>query len=125
MVNPGRSVGCNYAFKLLSDVITTTSIVINGFFGSMHEVSEIRLYKQPDRLTFAVGESFSTEGLVIKPVCTEELGDLYNDVVISNYTTNFDGYTFTAEDVGIKVVTVSFGEHTVSYEIEVVSDIID
>ena len=124
-VDPGRSIGCNYAFKLLSDVTTTTSIVINGFFGSMDEVSEIRLYKQPDRLTFAVGESFSTEGLVIKPVCTEELGDLYNDVVISNYTTNFDGYTFTAEDVGIKVVTVSFGEHTVSYEIEVVSDITD
>lgn len=120
-VNPGKSPGCNYALKLLSDVQETTSFTVRGFFGTKEEISDISLFTEAEKTTFSVGESFSSEGLVIKPVCTEELENLYGDVVISNYTTDLDGYTFTAEDVGIRRVTVSFGQLTLTYEINVVS----
>lgn len=119
-VNPGHSLGCNYALKLLSDVQETTLFTVKGFFGSKEEISDISMFAEANKTTFSVGESFSSDGLVIKPVCLDEIDNLYNDVVISNYTTDLDGYIFTAEDVGVRTVTVSFGQLTLTYEVTVV-----
>ena len=119
-VNPGKSLGCNYALKLLSDVQETTSFTLRGFFGSKEEITGLSLFSEADKTTFSVGESFSSNGLVVKPLCSEELEALYSEVVISNYTTNYDGYTFTSEDVGVCTVTVSFGRLTLTYDINVV-----
>jgi len=119
-VNPGHSPGCNYALRLLSDVQETTLFAIKGFFGSKEEISDISMFAEANKTTFSVGESFSSDGLVIKPVCLDEIDNLYNDVVISNYTTDLDGYIFTAEDVGVRTVTVSFGQLTLTYEVTVV-----
>lgn len=113
-VNPGDSLGCNYAFKLLCDVTTETSLTMNGYFYCRSELDAIEIYRSADKTCFAVGESFSSEGLVIKPI-----GLNYDDVVISNYKTDLDGYIFTDEDVGIKTVTVRFGDFAVNYDIEI------
>ncbi len=114
-VNPGSSPGCNYAFKLLSDVSVETSLTIQGYFYCREELDGIEIFREAEVKSFAVGELFDAEGLVIKA-----LGENYDDVVISNFTTSLDGYIFTAADVGAKTVTVQFDSFAVTYDIEVV-----
>lgn len=113
-VDPGSSLGCNYAFRLLSDVSTDTSLSIQGYFYCRDEIDGIEIFKEAEHKSFAVGDSFSAEGLVISA-----LGENFEDVVIPNFTTSLDGYTFTAEDIGEMTVTVSFGGFTVAYVIQV------
>ena len=111
-VNPGTSPGCNYAFKLLSDVSVETSLTIQGYFYCRDELDGIEIFKSADATGFKVGEKFSAQGLVIKA-----LGENFDEVVISNFTTDLDGYTFTDSDVGVKTVTVSFGDLYITYDI--------
>ena len=114
-VNPGTSIGCNYVLVLKSTVSSATKLTMNGFFHCEGEVDSISLYKQASKTTFKVGDKFTTEGLVVKAH-----GNQYDDVVIANFLTSIEeGYTFTASDVGTKVVTVAYGEYTVTYEITV------
>ena len=114
-VNPGSSPGCNYAFKLLSDVSVETTLTMQGYFYCRDELEGIQIYKEPEKKSFAVGDLFDTEGLVVKA-----LGENYGDVIIANFTTSLDGYVFTKEDCGTKTVTVQFDRYTVTYEIEIV-----
>ena len=114
-VNPGTSIGCNYVLVLLSSPTTETKLVINGYFHCEGEVDAISIYKKAAKTSFKVGESFTTEGLVIKAE-----GNGYDQTVISNYLTDIEeGYVFTASDVGTHTVTVAYGEYTVTYKIEV------
>ena len=114
-VKPGSSLGCNYAFKLLSDVSVETSLTLQGYFYCRDELEGIEICREAERKSFAVGETFDAAGLVVKA-----LGENYDDVVIPNYTTSLDGYVFTESDVGTKTVTVQFDSFTVTYDIEVV-----
>ena len=114
-VNPGKSIGCNYAFKLLNDVTEETTLTMHGYFYCRDELDGIEIWKEAECKTFTVGETFNREGLVI-----QALGEQYDDVIICNYTTNFDEYVFTATDIGMKTVTVYFDELFVTYDIEVV-----
>ncbi len=113
-VNPGSSPGCNYAFKLLSDVSLDTSLTMQGYFYCRDELDGIEIFKEADVKSFSVGEMFSKEGLVVKA-----LGENYDEVVISNFTTSLDGHIFTASDIGVRTVTVQFGDFAVTYDIEV------
>ena len=114
-VNPGTSIGCNYALQLLSNVTEETKVTMYGYFHCEGEVNSISLHKSASKTSFKVGESFTTEGLVVKAN-----GDKYDDVVIANYLTDIEeGYVFTAEDIGAKTVTVAYGEYIVTYDITV------
>lgn len=114
-VNPGNSIGCNYGLNLLSDVTEETKVTIHGYFYCEGEVSSISVYKDAAKKSFKVGESFGTDGLVIKAHGTN-----YDEVIITNYLTDIEeGYVFTAEDIGTKSVTVAYGEYIVTYEITV------
>lgn len=114
-VKPGQSIGCNYALKLLSNVTEETKVTMYGYFYCEGEVESVSLYKEATKKSFKVGESFTTEGLVVKAN-----GNLYDDVVIANYLTDLTaGYTFTAEDVGTRTITVAYGEYTTTYDITI------
>lgn len=114
-VNPGASIGCNYAFKLLSNVSTETKLTMHGYFYCEGEVSKISLMQPASKTTFKVGDAFTTNGLVVKAG-----GTSYDEVVIANYMTDLEeGYTFTAEDIGTKTITVAYGEYTTTYEITI------
>lgn len=114
-VNPGTSIGCNYAFRLLSNVSTETKLTMHGYFYCEGEVSKISLFKPASKKTFKVGDAFTTDGLVVKAE-----GTGYDDVVIANYMTDLErGYTFTADDIGTKTITVAYGEYTTTYEITI------
>lgn len=99
-----------------SDVAAGTVIYITGYFYTVEEVTAVSIGNKASTLTFEVGETFSAAGLTLKPTSSESL---YSKVVIRNYTTDLDGYIFTAEDVGTKTVTVTWGELTCTYEITV------
>lgn len=114
-VKPGGSIGCNYAFKLLSDVSEETKITMYGYFYCEGEVDSISLYRDADKKNFKVGDSFTLDGLVVKAK-----GASYDEVIIANYMTDLEeGYVFTAEDIGTKTVTVAYGEYTTSYQITI------
>ena len=114
-VKPGASIGCNYAFKLLSDVAEETKLTMYGYFYCEGEVDSISLYRDADKKNFKVGDSFTLDGMVVKAK-----GASYDEVVIANYMTDLEeGYVFTAEDIGTKTVTVAYGEYTTSYQITI------
>lgn len=115
MINPGSTLGCNFPIKFLDAVNQETKLTIHGFFYCEGEVNEISIYKDAAKKTFKVGDSFTTDGLVIKAKGTN-----YDEVVIANYMTDLEeGYVFTADDVGTKTVIVAFGEFITSYEITI------
>ena len=114
-VNPGTSIGCNYARKLLSNVTEETKVTMHGYFYCEGEVDSISIHKDAAKKSFKVGDSFTAKGLVVKAN-----GNKYDEVVIANYLTDIEeGYVFTAEDVGTKTVTVAYGEYILTYDITV------
>lgn len=114
-VNPGNSIGCNYAFRLLSNITTETKLTMYGYFDCTDELTGISLLKQATTKTFSVGDKFTTKGVVVKAE-----GTSYDDVVIANYTSSIEnGYTFTSEDIGTKTVMIKFGKFNVTYDITV------
>lgn len=119
-VNPGPSIGCNYALKLLSDVSEETSITMYGYFHCKDELERIEIFKEADKKAFAVGEKFSANGLVIKAICREVYGNKYDDVIITNFKTSLDDYVFTSSDVGTKTVVIHFADFSVTYDVEIV-----
>lgn len=122
-VLPGNSVGCNYVFKLLNDVEEETSLTMHGYFYCRDELEGINIYKEAEKKSFRVGETFDRKGLVIKALGTNDKENYkknYEEVVISNFETDLDGHTFTEQDIGVKTVWVYFDEFYIDYEIEVV-----
>lgn len=114
-INPGDTIGCNFALKLLCDVTTETEVTLYGFFSAEDEISGISLYKQASKKVFKVGDKFTSQGLVVKAN-----GNNYDDVVIANYRTDIaEGYEFTSADVGTKTVVVRFGKYSVTYDITI------
>ncbi len=112
--NSSGTVGVNHQFALLSDVIADTSVTVWGEYLAT-ELTDINIATAAEKLAYTVGERFSSKGLVLKAD-----GSNYERVYVAfNYVTDLDGYVFTAEDVGVKTVTVTFAGKTTTYEIVV------
>ena len=77
----------------------------------------IKKVSDASKLTFKVGEKFDAKGLVLK--LQTNLNGGPDGGNIYNYTTNYDGYTFTSNDVGTKTVTVRFADASITYNIKV------
>ena len=71
------------------------------------------------KLTYKVGETFSSDGLALNAKITNISQTLYAS---TGFTTNYDGRVFTADDIGTHTVTVSFAGKTVTYNINVVGE---
>ena len=107
---PYQEIVCNSA------VSAGTVVYFTGYFYTANEVKDISIKTLASKTTFKVGESFSAAGLGLKPTSSNSL---FAETVIYNFTTDLDGYEFKASDVGTKLVTVSWGDLTCSYEITV------
>ena len=67
----------------------------------------------PTKLTYKVGETFTTEGMSITAsVNTRES-------YITNATVDYEGRVFTADDIGTHTVTVKYRDFTATFEIQV------
>ena len=76
----------------------------------------ISVLSDAKKLTYKVGETFSSEGLALSAKITNINQTMY---ISTGYTTNYDGHTFTADDAGTHDVIVTFAGKTVSYKITV------
>ena len=101
------------------------SDVVLGVYGYFYvyneEVDSISVNKPATKLTYKVGESFTSEGLVVNvPITMSNSKTCYAQ---TGFTTNYDGRIFTADDIGVHTVTVTFGDNTTTYTIEVVPEV--
>ena len=103
------------------DIKTDVVLGVYGYFYIYdEEVDSISINKTPEKLTYKVGESFSTKDLILDVPITMGIGKTC--YVQTGFTTNYDGYVFTADDVGKHTVIVEFAGKTCTYEIEVVEE---
>ena len=99
----------------MNDVQSDVQIGVYGyFFIEESEMTGVSVSAKASDLTFKVGETFSSDGLILKAN-----GSMKSTFVESGYTTNYDWYTFTAKDVGTQTVTVTFAGVTTTYTITV------
>ena len=99
------------------------SLAIWGEFYADGLDGNISIVQAAKTLTYKVGDTFSTEGLVIQgksSVNAYGMSTWARVYIAENYVTNYDGHVFTEEDVGTKTVTVSFAGKTTTYTITVV-----
>ena len=115
-INTNLQYGANwFIVSVLNDVQSDAQIGVYGyFFIEESEMTGVSVSTKASDLTFKVGETFSSDGLILKAN-----GSMKSTFVESGYTTNYDGYTFTAKDVGTQTVTVTFAGVTTTYTITV------
>ena len=117
----GDSVGLNSQIVFTKAAAAGASVAMWGEFVANENLVSISVANPANKLQFAIGDTFSAEGLVLKANGTN-----YSRVYIStNYVTSLDGHTFTADDVGPQAVIVEFGGKMMYYLIEVSDHIHD
>lgn len=118
----GSTPGCHYNFKLLSDIgAEDAAFEIYAYYRTdPGEATGISINSaSPHTATFTVGDTFSARNLTVDlALAGNPITDFKGNVV--NFTTDLDGYVFTADDVGEKTVTVSWNGLSATYKINVV-----
>ena len=99
-----------------SDIAAGTVVYFTGYFYTADEITGVSLNTSANKAEFKVGETFSSAGISFKPTATDSL---YSKCVIYNVATDLDGYVFTADDIGKKLVTVTVCGIEYVYEITV------
>ncbi len=113
--HPKSGGGSNWFYlQVQNDIQSDVTVGVYGYFYLANEFDSVSIVKNAEKLSFATGETFTTKGLMLKTS-----GGIKTTFVETGYTTDLDSYVFTADDIGAKTVTVSFGGKTATYEIEV------
>ncbi len=118
-----NTVGLNHQIVFTEDASAGAALTVWGEFIAEGLDKSISIGNSADKLDFYVGDSFTSEGLVLRGSSTliGNKTDSWTRVYISeNYVTDLDGHLFTAEDVGTKTVTVTFAGLTTTYTINVI-----
>ena len=97
-----------------SAVSAGTEVYITGAIYERGEVVDVAIKTAPSKIVYSVGETFTSAGITLSATATD---NLFGNLSICNVTTDFDGKVFTAEDLGVHTVTVSWGEFTITYDI--------
>ena len=97
-----------------SAVSAGTEVYITGAIYERGEVVDVAVKTAPSKIVYSVGDSFSSAGLSLSVTATD---GLFGNLTIWNVTTDLDGKVFTAEDIGVHTVTVTWGEFTLTYDI--------
>ena len=74
-------------------------------------VTDITLKSKPSKLTYELCEEFDASGMVIEAIKDDGSVETITDYTVTGFETN---------SVGTKTVTVSYGDKSVSFDIEVV-----
>ena len=113
--HPKSGGGTNWFYlQVKNDIQTDVTVGVYGYFYLENEFDSISVVNNATKLSFATGDTFTAEGLMLKTN-----GGIKYTFVETGYVTDLDGHVFTADDIGTKTVTVTFGGKTVTYEIEV------
>ena len=124
VVSEGAAQGNNSWFAVRDDVTADTSFSVWGYFHVGDDINELGIKTPANTLTYKVGDTFSSEGIRLQILSTIEgaKANYSESEIYYNFTTDFDGKTFTAADIGSHTVTVSFGGATATYAIVVEDD---
>ena len=77
--------------------------------------SNLRVVSSPSKTAYKVGELFEPSGLVVRVTSSKD-----GELGITDYSLSLDaGYQFTNDDVGNKVVTVSYRNLTATFNLQV------
>ena len=120
LVTSGSDYGNNIWFAVRNDVTEDTQVSISGYYDLETDAEVgIKIRQEASKTTFKVGETFSAEGLTLRLNNDKPVADnaYYGFAVIYNYTTNFDGVTFT--EAGEYEVEVYFAGQSTTYKITV------
>ena len=108
IVKPGRTI------RLKS---VTIAFTYSSLFGTL---DHIKVDTLPTKTVFDVGDTFSSEGLVLIGYDGADEATAASQTYSSGYVTSLsEDYTFVAGDVGEKTITVTYNGKTTTYTIEV------
>lgn len=106
-----------YHYYVDSSHNTDVSFAVYGYMyiNDSEVTNAVSVSNSAEKVVYSVGETFTSEGLVLSTAIPGSKTILAR----TGYTTNYDGHTFTADDIGTKTVTVNFAGKTVTYQITV------
>ena len=113
------SIGLNSQIVFLENAAAGASVSIWGEHLASRNIESISVATPAAKLNYVVGDTFTAEGLVLKANGSYQ-GRVY---ISTNYKTSLDGYTFTANDVGVKPVVVEFNGMLCWYIVEIADHI--
>ncbi len=119
----GTTTGCRINIKLLEAIgEEDASIEVYTMYKAFdNEVNGVALATDSlHKKTFTVGEAFSSSKLKLR-ISSTALGSEGNVRIVNNIHTDYDGYTFTQDDIGKHTVKVVWNGNVTTYEIEVVA----
>ena len=111
------STGNNHLLVIKETLTQDASFTIWGEVDleDLPEITGLEIHQQPSKTQFKIGETFSADGLVLKPTSTKNT----KFFIAYGFTTDFDEKTFTEDDVGVHTVTVGYGGIYITYQITV------
>jgi endonuclease/exonuclease/phosphatase family metal-dependent hydrolase len=104
---------CDHRIILLEDAAEDIVLDTYGYILADGLVTDIKLESAPTKLTYKVGETFTTEGMRVSASVNT------HGSYITNATVDYEGKVFTADDVGIHTVKVTYRGVTMTFQIEV------
>lgn len=117
--NIGLNYGTNYMIKMEGNASAGSSFSVYGWYKACKEDIGVgmKIKDSNHKTSFKVGEKFDSSKLRL--MFDVRKNDNDNNPNIVNYVTDYDGYTFTQNDVGKHTVTVYWYGNTVTYDITV------
>ena len=109
----GTFYSCDHRIILVEDAAEEIVLDTYGYILPDGLIEDVALASAPTKLTYKVGETFTTEGMSI----TVKVYGM--ESYITNATVDYEGKVFTADDIGTHTVTVTFRDFTATFEIEV------
>lgn len=118
-----------YTFKLNSDealggILTIDKnavgtnkgdIVVTPSIKNIGSVKSVSIKTEATKKAFSVFETFSSNGLALKATYSSGL----SREITTGYTTNFDGHSFTSDEIGDVTVIVTYQGCTAEYQCQV------
>ena len=108
----GSFYACDHRIILLEDAKEEIVLDTYGYIVPVN-LGDITLASAPTKLSYKVGETFTTEGMSITTTISGKAS------YITNATVDYEGRVFTANDIGTHTVTVKFRDFTATFEIQV------
>ena len=110
----GSFYSCDHRIILMEDAAEDIVLDTYGYILADGLVSNIKLASAPAKLSYKVGETFSTDGMKV----TADIHG-YEAAIITNATVDYEGRVFTADDIGTHTVKVTYRGVTMTFQIEV------
>ena len=113
----GSFYSSDHRIYLLEDAAEDIVLDTYGYVYTAEYTDSITVNQLPTKAIYSLGEAFTSEGLKIRTTLTP----WSHGTNVTNYKLDMaEGRVFTAEDIGVHTITVTHGDMTTTFQIEVV-----